>query len=99
MLPCNAACACCLSSCFGHQVFILLLSPGVPSVHRGALPYACCLSSCFGRKFAISRLSPGVPLVYPPPPPPLRRLFEFLESNEITTPVIHHLLFPDGIAK
>ncbi|CAI5468580.1 unnamed protein product [Closterium sp. Yama58-4] len=28
-----------------------------------------------------------------------RRLFEFLPSNNITTPVIHHISFPDGTSK
>ncbi|CAI5984201.1 unnamed protein product [Closterium sp. NIES-65] len=28
-----------------------------------------------------------------------RRLFEFLQSNNITTPVIHHISFPEGTSK
>lgn len=28
-----------------------------------------------------------------------RRLFEFLQTNDVTTPVIHHLAYPEGVSK
>lgn len=75
-----------------------LVCPWHTSVLLVGLPLVYFYATSLVYLWHTSVLLGYLPLVCPCAPP-LGRLFEFLESKDISTPVIHHLIFPAGIAK